>query len=282
MKGNIFIAFSIGLIVLSHINAVHAQNVFPQRLDKFTVLDTALITITYEAEIVDDTAKFSDKQKDIQILQIGKHISKSYSKLLFQADSIDTAGIKSGAESGPSFQGIVPPMEVYKNYPENKITVTYRTFLGGPIYLYVEDNVKFDWKILADRKNILSYSCQKASTTFRGRTYVAWFTTDIPISDGPYKFAGLPGLILQIQDTKGHYKYNCIGIQKTAIPIKMWSWKYQPTTRDKLNVLLKRIHARPVEFANSRGIQFMKMGKNGKPEPQNQNYSFPYNPIELE
>lgn len=279
MTGNIFIAFSIGLIVLSHINDVHAQRavVFPQRLDKFTVLDTALITITYEVEIVDDTAKFSDKQKDIQILQIGKHISKSYSKLLFEADSINTAAIKSGAVSAPLFQGVIPPIEVFKNYPDNKLTVTYRTFAQGPIYLYVEDKIHFNWKILTERKKILNYTCQKATTTFRGRNYEAWFTSDIPKSEGPYKFDGLPGLILQIQDDKQYYKFNCIGIlqNKKQVPIKLWSWQYQQTTRDKLNPLLIRIFDRPVDFIESIGIRIYIKDKTKK-------FSFPYNPIELE
>lgn len=60
-----------------------------------------------------------------------------------------------------------------------------------------------DWKIIDDYKSILGYECQKARTTFtapNGKTseIVAWFTTEIPVSSGPYKYAGLPGLILEI------------------------------------------------------------------------------------
>lgn len=42
-------------------------------------------------------------------------------------------------------------------------------------------------------------------TKMGGRDWVAWFTNDIPIQDGPYKFCGLPGLIIKIEDdTKTH------------------------------------------------------------------------------
>lgn len=295
MRLIIFVAFSACLLLFANLFTQAQQLVvykgdmpnlvvFPQRMDKYHVIDSALFAITYEVGIINDTTNQNNTQKDIQILQIGKYISKSFSKLLFKADSLNTAAIKSGAESAPLFQEIVPPIEVYKNYPENKITNTYRTFAQGPIYLYEEDKIKFDWKILPDKKKYLTYTCQKATTTFRGRTYEAWFSTDIPISEGPYKFTGLPGLILEIQDTKGQYVYKCIGIQKlkTKLPIKMWSWQYVSTTREKLNASLIRMYKSPIGFLNSIGIQIMKMNENRMLEPGDLNYSCPYNPIELE
>lgn len=57
---------------------------------------------------------------------------------------------------------------------------------------------------------------------FRGRSYVAWFTMDIPIENGPWKFAGLPGLILKVYDDKKLYDFECVKIEKNKIsfPIK--------------------------------------------------------------
>ncbi len=258
--------------------------VLPKRLDNYKVIDTSLITITYEVKIVVDTNNPKEIQEDLLVLQIGKRISKSYSKLLFQADSINTEAIKNGLATAPIFQGIVPPVEVYKNYPENKNTVTYRTFANGPTFLYTEDKIKFEWKILPDTKKYLTYTCQKAITTFRGRNYEAWFTSEIPFSEGPYKFTGLPGLILQIQDTKGHYVYNCAGIkkEKQINEIKMWRWKHQSTTRDELNTFLRRIHENPVDFLNASGTPIMRVGKNDKIEPVSKNFKCAFNPVELE
>jgi GLPGLI family protein len=61
------------------------------------------------------------------------------------------------------------------------------------------------------------FNVQKAITDFAGRKWIAWFTADIPIPDGPYKFYGLPGLILKLEDTTGSHKFNLTGI-KNNIP----------------------------------------------------------------
>lgn len=55
----------------------------------------------------------------------------------------------------------------------------------------------FDWNIESETKIILGYTCQKAILRFRGRDYNVYFTTEIPYSDGPWKFSGLPGMILE-------------------------------------------------------------------------------------
>jgi GLPGLI family protein len=257
--------------------------VVPLSLDKFKVIDSSILTITYDVNIVIDTAMPSNLQNDILVLQIGENISKSYSKLLFQADSVCTKKIEEGL-TRPMFQGNVPPIEVYKNYPANKVTVTYRAFGEEATFLYTEDSFKFNWKILPDTKKYLNYSCQKATTTFRGRAYEAWFTFEIPISEGPYKFTGLPGLILQIRDTKNQYVYNCVGIkkEKNINAIKMWDWEYETITREKLNTFLKRIHENPIGYLKTTGISVLQKGENRKVEPASESLKSPYNPIELE
>lgn len=63
-----------------------------------------------------------------------------------------------------------------------------------------------EWAMSSDSKIILSHICNKATTYFRGRQYTAWFTKEIPIAEGPWKFKGLPGLILQIDDDKSQVK----------------------------------------------------------------------------
>ena len=72
----------------------------------------------------------------------------------------------------------------------------------GKQYFLKEDIPQMKWKIYKDdSKKIGNYNCLKATTTFRGRDYTAWFTTEIPVLFGPWKFNGLPGLILEVYDT---------------------------------------------------------------------------------
>lgn len=64
---------------------------------------------------------------------------------------------------------------------------------------------KIDWKITDETKSIGNYNCTKAIAKFRGRSYSAWFTIDIPISSGPWKLGGLPGLILEVYDSSKEF-----------------------------------------------------------------------------
>lgn len=65
----------------------------------------------------------------------------------------------------------------------------------------------FNWKIMAEQDSVAGYFCTKATANHAGRDYEAWFTTDIPISDGPYIFRGLPGLIVKLYDSRNHYVF---------------------------------------------------------------------------
>ena len=61
------------------------------------------------------------------------------------------------------------------------------------------------WTLTNEKKQLDNLTLQKATTTWGGRNWIAWFAKDIPFQDGPYKFKGLPGLIVKIEDeTKSH------------------------------------------------------------------------------
>lgn len=80
--------------------------------------------------------------------------------------------------------------------------------------LKVKDERKLNWRILPDKQKIGGYSAQKATTNFGGREWTAWFTTEIPFQDGPYKFYGLPGLILKVYDKTNTHSFEIISIEK--------------------------------------------------------------------
>ncbi len=71
------------------------------------------------------------------------------------------------------------------------------------------------WKLLTEKKQILTYKCSSASIDFGGRTWIAWYTSQIPIQDGPWKFEGLPGLILEINSKDNEYSFKLSSIEKT-------------------------------------------------------------------
>lgn len=280
MKKNILIL----IFIFGVISICNSQlPVAPKDLNKSTVIESADYIITYSSIIVNNPEEPHKKVKDEVVLQIGKSVSKSFSNLLYQADSTATVLFKKGAKGIPIFQETIPPVVVYKNYPIGNNTIVYRTFLSGPTFEYKEPIPKFNWKLLPDKKHIHGYNCQKATTTYRGRIYEAWFTSQIPLKEGPYKFQGLPGLILEIMDTQEHYVFTCVGIKKSTnnTPILLWEWETQKTTKDKLNILLRRFHETPATVAESLGIKVSFRDNSGN-EINKKPISYPYNPIELE
>jgi GLPGLI family protein len=55
------------------------------------------------------------------------------------------------------------------------------------------------WKIQKSKPvRYLGLDCYQAKGHFRGRNYTAYFAPKIKKSDGPFKFSGLPGLIIRI------------------------------------------------------------------------------------
>lgn len=76
----------------------------------------------------------------------------------------------------------------------------------------IKDIPEFNWIINNDNVNVLGYSCNVATTVFRGRKFIAYYTTQIPIKLGPWKFNGLDGLILKVESDDGLYKFEAKNI----------------------------------------------------------------------
>jgi len=78
-------------------------------------------------------------------------------------------------------------------------------------FFNIKDSIAgFDWKITAEKKTILGYACEKATLNFRGRNYNAYFTDKIPYQDGPWKFSGLPGMILEVQSDESDMSFSIV------------------------------------------------------------------------
>jgi GLPGLI family protein len=167
--------------------------------------------------------------------------------------------------------------EYFKNFSTNELTEYARMprFLWKYDSQYTEPLPVQNWEISDDTLTVAGYLCQKATCRFRGRDYTAWFTTDIPINNGPWKFGGLPGLILKIYDKDKLYTFECVGIenhkQKYPITLLNAEKQYSKTDRMKLWKLKKTIQE---DYYTIRQLT----SENGHPLPK----LYPYKPLELE
>lgn len=105
-----------------------------------------------------------------------------------------------------------------KTFPRSKFPFTilqsnqniqYFERVGMSVLSYQESPMT-NWKLSDESKVINSFNCKKAEINYKGRNWVAWYTTEIPLSYGPYKFSGLPGLIIKMSDQKGDYDFELV------------------------------------------------------------------------
>lgn len=182
-----------------------------------SVLSAQNQRFVYEYSFKMDSLHKENVEKEIMNLDITKEGSNFYSALLITRDSL----FKAEFEKGKASPSIVLDMRkikrtkvnfrISKNYPN--LETVYHTSLNAS-YVALKEQHKLNWTILPETKTIEGFKVQKATTTFGGRNWIAWFTNDIQIHDGPYKFCGLPGLILNIGDDQEDHIFNLVGSQK--------------------------------------------------------------------
>lgn len=157
---------------------------------------------------------------DLMNLEIGKYFSRYYSTSADKCDSIvfNARNGKRLGDRGVDAYGwmkggrLALYEDYYQDYPD-KGRCTVRMGIGANEYEYTDEIPVFQWKYnLAEKREILGYTCLGAETSFRGRRYKVWFTPDIPSSRGPWKFYGLPGLIMAAEDEEGIFKWEAVGI----------------------------------------------------------------------
>ena len=130
--------------------------------------------------------------------------------------------------------------KVYKNF-EKAHFFSFQSVLND--YYKTEFEGLNDWKILPGSKVILNYMVFPAKILFGGRNWTAWYTNEISIPDGPYKFHGLPGLILEIEDENKEFIFNLLELKKTEASFRIP--KYIEINHHKLEKLKANVLKKP-------------------------------------
>ena len=225
------------ILLLGFCNYAEAQL---QWFGPMTELDDAKIMVMYRQTYHEDTTDLKKYGSERMVLIIGNAVSNFQSYRKYESDRIgrlkqDEGILLDWIQSG-AMQDYACRYEycIYKNYPKDKITTTDKLLFGDD-YEYEEDLCPFSWEIFDDTITVSGYLCQKAICDFSGRIWEAWFTEELPFSDGPYKFGGLPGLIMKMNDTQGHYVFEFLSIEKMPEGLKICKEErdYIKTTKQK-------------------------------------------------
>ena len=219
----------------------------------------------------------------MQVLQIGRNYQAFLDYGELRSDSIWNASVKARkkygefeAEDKAASRAALSHLKLIFDRSKGVINAHERIFINK--YHYTEPIPQLQWMMARGDSTILGYLCHKATTRFRGRDYIAWYTEEIPFPYGPFKFGGLPGLITCIYDTQREHIYTLVGFEKAPPEDyiyerarRMWF----ETTREVVAKLQRNYHDQPDLFTSDIVT----------PDPRNKTVkrkSKPYNPIELE
>lgn len=164
------------------------------------------IRFEYDLRCSKDTLS-NNFQKFNTVLEFTDKAKKFYDMDVYKHDSI----LNNNGGTGYMSTGFDQNLLKLKS---DQINQTYHQLYIDWFRLQSTD--QFSWEITQEKKKEKGYKLQKAITNFGGRKWIAWFTEEIPIPEGPYKFSGLPGLIVEISDSKNHYHYELTKVTKLA------------------------------------------------------------------
>lgn len=227
--------------------------------------------IFYDYKFVPDSNKIEIKLEQLMVLNISQGKSEYFSREKFEFDSIRDSEKKRGIyEVKPSKKILITERIVTYNSTN---TVNQISTIGSQLFQILDDR-QISWEIFTEFKEISHYKAQKAVTYFGGREWIAWFTSDIPIQDGPHKFRGLPGLVLEVQDSQKYHTFAITSLKKSfkefvypesetyvslpKIDYSQYRVKYLQFRADPVGDLAGKIPDQPDQYGNMRtGTQIL-------------------------
>lgn len=217
-----------------------------------------------------------------QELRLGAHTQWYGHRDRPRSDSILDAMARAGKTFGESYHARKPYLQAQAIreilfHDETKGILELRDDIFTDYYRYTEPIEGQAWQLSTGDSVVAGYKCHRAVCSWRGRNYVAWYSEELPLSYGPYKFRGLPGLIVCIYDTKGDYRYTLTGLRQAApgeylylVPRK----RIYDVKRTALSKMKQHEAEHPGSYQTARIIARTGVASKQKARP--------YNPIELE
>lgn len=198
---------------------------------------------------------FGDK-----VSQVKSRLICSNSQSIFQIFSESQVDTKTDEVEGGNVHKYTNNKDSYYLFDLSEIFFSFTGDIDKNVYEIKEDIPKMKWVLSQkpdDKKVINGLNCNKALLNFRGRNFIAWYTSKIPISFGPWKFNGLPGLILEVYDIDNNFMWKATKIlypsnekidmniieklKVKKISLKEFVERYENSIKVKQNILLGRL-----------------------------------------
>ncbi len=211
---------------------------------------------TYLLEYQEDSTDTHSRKTEQGVLYLGDGHSRYSSLGQAVKDSLENMHTPEIVTMGEYQQMTDFRYKIFKNYEENELILAEKVFQYD--LKYKQDLKAIDWEIQPERKEISGFNAQKATGSFAGRDYIAWFTPELPFLDGPYKFYGLPGLILEISDLKNHYHFRLTGFQELPNPVDqiLKLKNYETVSQKELDQFREDYDRDPIGTMEKAGVIF--------------------------
>lgn len=276
------------LSVLASLPAVAQMGITSVEQLRTTAVDTARYKLTYSLDYTWHP-DIQNRFDDVRTVQIGRHTVKDFSDIIFHYDSLCTADARRGADTFSNPPGMPWPCEIILSDRGRQSDIKYRLPVQNSILHYTDSVPAIDWSFASDTTlTVLGYECRLARCEFAGRHYSAWFSLELPLPYGPYKFGGLPGLILRIQDDEGQFVWTATGIERSSEPICVYEYESEKNcSASEASKTIARCFRTPIAFqlaayGGAKG-RVMIVGKDGRTRDATEieDTPIPYKPIEI-
>jgi len=232
----------------------------------------------YKMTFYVDSLNADSKREEICELLLGDTVSLFRSATKARKDSIYKGLTTHNAfkMSAPTIikMGEMSPLNYQVLKYDSKNVKVFDEYLGSDLkqlnvlnYYYEPAGFMDNWKLSSDTLAIGDLLCQKAEINFGGRYWTAWFCPQIPISDGPYKFNNLPGLILKIEDRSKTWCFDFLGLfdrEETIVINDKKGLKIEKKEKEKILKERRYYQKNIVAIKEASGTDF----GNGKKEAQ--------------
>lgn len=249
--GKLILALLIGLLCVLSMDA-QFDSTHRFRTDKYEMLDQAQYMIKYELK---SRAYKEQKEYDTteNVLLIGRKVSKFFNPEVLNNHQYFDRG-SDGIPNMPSRGLGATEVFQYAGGQQEVVLYSLSSFFNAQMY---QDKPELEWQITSEKMDLLGYSCQKATCRFRGRDYEAWFTMQVPLNNGPWKFCGLPGLILKVSDSQGSFIFTAKLVSRLKEPMEIVKYDlggYDKVNRKEANTFIKRYVENPYSVAKAAAV----------------------------
>lgn len=182
----------------------------------FSQNSKAVMEISYDTKIIPDSLNQQNARQYEMTL-----FCNATESVYFNHEAKDYYNALSGKKESNAAGNINTTLGGFPKYPKTEYSA-YRSdgkitaFLPVGKYIFSFEEPELKWEILPDTKSIQGFTCRLARTTTEtGDIFSAWYTEDLPIPDGPFRFKGLSGMVLEVYNKAKTIEISATTIQKS-------------------------------------------------------------------